>query len=90
MTEDPYQQKTESACEWVSEKLSYDGGPKQGRTAIIVVRLDDVPGDEKMGYTNVFCLPDIHIDHLIEGLEKFIGDLKSSRIDQPPVGEPIQ
>jgi hypothetical protein len=72
--------KLAHAQQWLTEKLSYDDGPADGRTAVLVVRIDDVPDEPDRGFTNVFCLPDIHHSHLIEGLERFIADLKANAL----------
>ncbi len=67
------------AQRWLEKTLSENDGPKTGRTAVLCLRIDDVPDEPGMGFTNVFCLPDMDIGHLIEGLEKFVADLKAGQ-----------
>jgi hypothetical protein len=81
------EQKVQSALRWMETKLRHDGGPRQGRPALLLLRVDDVPNEPGQGMTNVFCLPDLDPGHLIEGLEKFIADLKAGSVDRSPIIE---
>ncbi len=76
--------KVGHAIRWLNEQLRAKGGPHPGRSAIVVITLDDVDGKPDMAYVNCRALPDLEPLAFAGALEDLAKDIRANNVEWTP------